>query len=290
MATLHLNETQRWVQLEGASNFRDVGGLITRNATHRVKWGKIYRAGELSALKPEGWNELVRRGVKHICDLRRADEYTLYPIKPPQNSGIQLHTWEFSSGALEDMSQMAAGIRAALRPLNQMDDETLRKWVISRHVHYEDTASMLKKHIRGVFDIVLEVCREDKGGSVIVCCGAGKDRTGFVIAFLLEALDVARNEILDDYELTSAAYLRSPPDMNWLKPLFEANGLDELSSRVILAMSLAHRPAMAQALEALSAPYHWSIREYLGKEFALSDEEVAVLRKALLEPNTEKSI
>ena len=41
--------SRRVVPLEGQTNFRDLGGYRTADG-RRVKWGKIYRSGELSRL------------------------------------------------------------------------------------------------------------------------------------------------------------------------------------------------------------------------------------------------
>lgn len=58
--------------------------------------------------------------------------------------------------------------------------------------------------------IVLELAVELASANVVVACSLGKDRTGFVVAALLQLLDVAREAILADYTLSNEhlAYFR----------------------------------------------------------------------------------
>jgi len=44
------DSAKRHVNLQGAANFRDLGGYTTKDG-HRVKWGKVYRSADISKLE-----------------------------------------------------------------------------------------------------------------------------------------------------------------------------------------------------------------------------------------------
>jgi hypothetical protein len=56
--------------------------------------------------------------------------------------------------------------------------------------------------------IVLEIAHEAATSPIVVTCALGKDRTGFVVAALLQMLDVSREMILCDYELSNECLAR----------------------------------------------------------------------------------
>ena len=93
-----------------------------------------------------------------------------------------------------------------------------------------------------------------------------------------------REEILQDYALTSQAYIAQPPSMEHLKPMLAAAGLDELSQRVLNIMSMANTPAMTKALEQLSVKGNGSIVQFLKNEIGVTQEVIDGLKSALLEP------
>jgi protein-tyrosine phosphatase len=64
---------------------------------------------------------------------------------------------------------------------------------------YRNFARNARHHVATLFEHAL--ARE--GRPMLVHCTAGKDRTGFMIAMLLTALDVPREAILEDYLVTN---------------------------------------------------------------------------------------
>jgi protein-tyrosine phosphatase len=277
--------TTTWLALGGVSNARDIGGLRTSDGKHRVRYGVVYRSGELSACDAAAWTELVdRRGVRHLCDLRRADERELYPVTPPP--GVHVHAWDFAAHLEADVQARVAHIRAALEPLNAAPDADLTAFVAAQHAHYADLPSVMRAHLRGVFDVVLGLADDAAAAAaaVVVYCQAGKDRTGFAIAFLLAAVGVEQEAILDDYELTTYAYEHAPPPHEHLRKLLMASGLDGLSPRVLRAMSIAYRPMMKHALDSYAAAHGGSLAKYVQANLGVTDAEIAKLRTILLEP------
>jgi protein tyrosine/serine phosphatase len=64
---------RREIPLVGQNNFRDLGGY--RAADGRgVKWGQLYRSGELSELEDDDVERLTELGIRSVVDLRSQTE------------------------------------------------------------------------------------------------------------------------------------------------------------------------------------------------------------------------
>ncbi|MFO7860113.1 MAG: tyrosine-protein phosphatase [Desulfosalsimonas sp.] len=63
----------RRVHLDGAVNFRDIGGYETTDG-QRVKWGRAFRADGLSRLTDPDLDLLGRMGIQRVYDFRTTTE------------------------------------------------------------------------------------------------------------------------------------------------------------------------------------------------------------------------
>src|SRR6266481_3625354 len=63
----------RRLPLEGAKNFRDLGGYRTSDG-HYVRWGQVYRSGYLVNLTPKDSEYLNNLGIRVVCDVRAEGE------------------------------------------------------------------------------------------------------------------------------------------------------------------------------------------------------------------------
>ncbi|MEC2715319.1 tyrosine-protein phosphatase, partial [Bacillus cereus] len=80
---------ERRLPLQGAFNFRDMGGYETTDG-RKVKWGKLYRSEELAGLTEWDIVYLQKSGLKLICDYR-----TDFEVKHKPNPEITgaLQVW-----------------------------------------------------------------------------------------------------------------------------------------------------------------------------------------------------
>lgn len=63
----------RRVELQGAANFRDLGGYPTSNGRH-VKWGLVFRSNHLANLTVADYRMLDTLHIRTVFDLRTAGE------------------------------------------------------------------------------------------------------------------------------------------------------------------------------------------------------------------------
>jgi protein-tyrosine phosphatase len=176
---------QRHVLLDGAANFRDLGGYETAEG-RTLRWHKVFRSDALSALTAADQARLRALGVKLVCDLRLPGERRHAPSALPDELAIERFEPGFiPRGTLDMLAQIRAG--------------TLHGEEIVEHVkgHYWH---MPRDHAE-VFGAVLRRLAESR--PAVIHCTSGKDRTGLTVALLLLALGVPLETIYEDYLLTN---------------------------------------------------------------------------------------
>jgi len=73
-----ISQNQRVLNIDGALNFRDLGGYQSADG-RRVKWGKMYRSAQLDRLSSQGIAEMAALDLRTVVDLRFSDETHKYP-------------------------------------------------------------------------------------------------------------------------------------------------------------------------------------------------------------------
>ena len=114
---------------------------------------------------------------------------------------------------------------------------------------------------------------------VVVHCAAGKDRTGVVIAMLLEILGVSRDDIMDDYLKTNAAR-----DALYNRLIRRSHGVDygTVSDQVIEPMITANTRYL-DAMFATVARAYGDMASYADRALKLSAADIETLRQRLVE-------
>ncbi len=180
----------RHLPFEGTPNFRDLGGYATLDG-RTVRWGHLFRSGQLSRLSEGDVALLASLRLDLICDFRRPEERrrdpSVLPSPAPRCLSLSI-TPGSDEGFFRDASASKAG-----REL--MFDFMLG---INRNFALEQAAAY-----RGMFE---QLVRE-RPQRMLFHCAAGKDRTGFAAAIILLALGVPREQVMADYLLTSEYYL-----------------------------------------------------------------------------------
>ena len=116
---------------------------------------------------------------------------------------------------------------------------------------------------------------EWKNLPVVVHCTAGKDRTGWGAAILLEALGVDRETIYHDYELTNQYLVRN-------LDLLAERYPDMESLEVFHTMLAAHPDYLAAGHETMESTFG-SFENYLGDGLGFTPEERTRMQDHLLE-------
>jgi len=200
--------TARWIQLEGAVNVRDVGGMITADG-RAIRPGALIRSANLQHLTTTDVTTLVRDlGVRRVVDLRtdveveRAAPGLLHA--QPDVVVHHLSLYPDSDGNAENVvaidEKPAAGTDDdAAKPVLPWQGDKLtpdRAPVVSSYLRY------LTRRPDSIVAALRAIAEPD--GATLVHCAAGKDRTGVVVALALTVVGVPPESVAADYALTQS--------------------------------------------------------------------------------------
>jgi protein tyrosine/serine phosphatase len=187
----------RWIDLDGAANVRDLGGLPTKDG-RSTRPGRLIRSDNLQNLTERDVRALVdEHNVRTVADLRTHVEVRsegpgpLTDIDDVEIRNLSLfpeagHTTD----AAADDPDGPVVLPWQERDRNRSEDEP-RRGVSGVYLGYLEERA----------DSVVAALRLIAGspGATIVHCAAGKDRTGVVVALALAEVGVTREAIVEDY-------------------------------------------------------------------------------------------
>ena len=180
-----------WIDLQGAANVRDVGGLPTVDG-RRTRSGVLVRADNLQGLTPDDVTRLLDDiGVRTVIDLRSTGEVHLEGPGPLVGRAEHHHLTLIPESPGEPDSAEVD------RAVPTMDDRSARRGETPRDMtgyylgYVEDQPDNLAQALRLLAD--------PANGPTVVHCAAGKDRTGTVVALALSLAGVTRDEVVADY-------------------------------------------------------------------------------------------
>ncbi len=174
------------IHLSGAGNFRDVGKIYL-DSSHFIRAGFLYRSDSPSKYTDDDWKMLKDLGITLIIDLRSDKESDKDPYTPVE--GIRyIRNPVYNNDPIKSVMNHILFNRSRL---GDMMANAYLKMV-------NDRAKSFGKSIQFIADNL------DHG--TIVHCTAGKDRTGILVAMILDLMGVGKKDILYDYSLSNAGF------------------------------------------------------------------------------------
>ena len=173
---------ERGVKFARVFNFRDLGGYPTVDG-RSVRWGRLFRADDLSRLGDDDRERFDALGIRTVVDLRRPHEVDEDGRFPPFDGVTYEH------------------VHLVHRPwpLAEFADTDERvAYVVDRYRELRDEAT-------DGLGRALRLIADPDAAPLVFHCIAGKDRTGVVSALTLSLLGVDDEVIAEDYELSEAA-------------------------------------------------------------------------------------
>ena len=159
-------------------NFRDLGGLATADG-RRVRHGMLFRSDDIGALDAADWHALqADLGLATAIDMRSGFEDEMAAGAKTVAGGVVVHRVPILDGSMMHAAQSG----------------DLDLGLMYGHIVGE-SGPALAAGVNAVADAV----------PALVFCTAGKDRTGLLVALLLEAIGVRRAEVVADYVRSGVA-------------------------------------------------------------------------------------
>ncbi len=244
-----------WIELEGAVNVRDLGGLPTEDG-QRTAGARLLRADNLQELSPSDVAMVVHDlGVTTVVDLRSPDELESEGPAPLDAVAAVRHAHHPVLPELGSNTDMIAGalLTKASGDKSRYPDDP----VCGHYLGYlEDRPDQVVAALRSI---------AHSDGAALVHCAAGKDRTGVVVALALTVAGVTPQAVVADYAATAerteaivARLLASPT----------------YASDIGSKPADSHRPrpeTMAAFLEQMDSRYGGVVRWLTDHDFSAAD-------------------
>lgn len=256
-----------WIDLDGAVNVRDLGGLPTVDGGSTIP-GRLLRSENLQDLSPADVTMLVKEiGVTTVVDLRSTEELE---VEGP--------------GPLDAVTSVRHEHYPILKELGSGSEVVSEALLVTRierdRARYPDNVvtghylGYLEERPEEVAGALRSIATSE--GAAIVHCAAGKDRTGVIVALALTAAGVEPEAIVADY-MASGDRIEAIIGRLRRSRTYGAS----LSVRPVAA-HVPHEDTMRAFLEQLDVRYGGLPRWLSGIGFA--DDEFSLLRAKLREP------
>jgi protein-tyrosine phosphatase len=251
MSDSHARSPARHLDLAGASNFRDLGGYRASDG-RGVRWRQLFRSNHLGNVT-DGDVEILRGlGLKNAFDFRGTEERATAICALTE---IAVHSLPIEPTVVAALrARLADGVALSTADAVDVMRDSYRNYV-----------SQNTPRFRALFAHLLE----DRA-PLVIHCSAGKDRTGFACALILQALGVPDEVIAEDYLLTNRFYRREP------------SAGSDLPDDVRQVLGSVETSFLAAAYDAVGADYG-DLETYFRDGLGLGARERATLQASYLE-------
>lgn len=251
---------ERRVAMEGAVNFRDIGGYRTADG-RQVKWGRVYRADGLARLTHRDHELFKHMGISRVFDFRTQAEVSHAPNLLPDDVDIDYINLPVMHGEFDFVS--------AMQRIREGDAD----WLTPDF--------MLKGYIgnlekfAGVWGRVISELADPECVPMVFHCTGGKDRTGTCAALILLMLGVPEEIVITDHQLSNVYIAELLPRIS---KLIASYGVDP---DVINPYLTAPRECILAVLDYINDQYG-SAGVYLSQKAGLSQRQQELIRRNLL--------
>lgn len=257
---------RRHVPLRGQPNFRDLGGYATADG-RRVRWGRVYRSGELSQLTDADVAVLAKLGIKTVVDLRSPEE-------------VQMR----------GESRMPDGARTVRLPIASGDMFSKLVPMLLKGDFSRLPSNLLERVNRALvrdcaeqYGALLQTLLDATNQPVVFHCTQGKDRAGFGAAMVLSALGVPWDVVVEDYLLSNECRRDDNEKMlGMIRQLAASKGGSDVDVGKVEAL-LVVKPDSLHAAHAEIRERHGDMDTFLAGALGLGGESRDRLRDHLLE-------
>ena len=238
--------------LQGASNFRDLGGYAGHGG-RPLRWRRLFRSDHLAVLTEADKARLAALGLAQAFDFRGQQERAALGYELP---GVTQHSLAIEPTVVQRMQDlMTSGQALTPRRMAELMSDLYRALVNDQSPRFAE-----------LFEHLLTA-----DAPLVFHCTAGKDRTGFAAALILLALGVPRELVRQDYLITNRV-IRQPPLVQSVLP-----------PEVLAVLWQVQPDFLDAALQAVDAD-HGGIDRYLQRRLGLGPAALRTLADRYLQP------
>ncbi|MGI9571166.1 MAG: tyrosine-protein phosphatase, partial [Desulfobulbia bacterium] len=264
-------QQNRHIPLVGQSNFRDIGGYSTTDG-RTVKWGQVYRTGELPRLTDEDVAILEKLDLQMVHNFLLDEEIAERgeDLLPDKTLLVK-----------NPIKTSADDLVLAVVEARKTGDFSLIPPDLNKDVH-----RILALEGREEYAAMIRALSDPQNRPFAYHCSHGVHRTGTATAILLSALGVPWENVREDYLLSNT--YRAEENERRIKQLTseaaKTLGIPEedVDTTNIVAFYLLQGDYIDGTLEVINQEYG-SMDKYLKTGLGLSQDEIDVLKEQLLE-------
>ncbi|KAI8988774.1 tyrosine phosphatase family-domain-containing protein [Pilobolus umbonatus] len=190
----------RWVDVDGVSNFRDIGGWPLKDGSGYIRERTVFRSGKPDGITPEGCATLSHLNVKAIFDFRLPHEMKEEDLSQ-RLPGVNRFEYNLYANVVKSISDYIKYLMVFLD-----GPEGFAK-------AYMTILESGKVFLGEVFRYMIRELSTASKASILVHCTAGKDRTGLFIMVLLGLCYVDEEIIAKEYDLSRLGYFDYEKDV-----------------------------------------------------------------------------
>ena len=252
---------ERRIHFRGTDNTRDLGGYRTRDG-RRVRWGQLYRSGDLSDLPRSDYDYFRHVGIQEVIDFRTPEDRDRKPDQLPSIDSLatpQLPMYGNDQSRKENR-----------KLLQRADPDNFN----SEDILLAYNQRYIKQHTPELAQAFEELLRQER--PLLYHCSAGKDRTGLMSALLLLVLDVPMETVMRDFMASNYYRQETIRFKTRFAPLIGIN------RRIALPLLEVRPNYLQEALQTIIDEYG-SLEQYFQEGLDLTKHEQATLQEKYLE-------
>ncbi|MEZ4215251.1 MAG: tyrosine-protein phosphatase [Myxococcota bacterium] len=253
--------------LERVANFRELGGLATRDG-RRVRRARVFRSGHWGRASAADVAALDALGVAVVVDFRSEKDVAHEGADRLPDGCAHLHLPTADPAAHLDTRDIILSGDAALVRAHFGDGRAERSMRAS--------AEKLAVERTDVFGAFLAKLAEPGCPPALFHCSAGKDRAGWAASCLLLALGVGEDDVVEHYLVSNRTY----------DAAMQHGALPALPDEVLALVRplLQVRAEYAHAAIGAARARFGTLDAYFREGLGLADEQREQLRANWLEP------
>jgi protein-tyrosine phosphatase len=263
---LEQRSAHRVLNFEGISNFRDLGGYRASDG-RTVKWGRLYRSGNLAEASKADLAGLQTLGLTTFIDFRSGVEKTEEPNRLPEAPGFTVVDIpvldEGNKNLFGEISERIETDNFDGFDPGQVMEQANRQFA-------EEFTPQFRQFVHAVLDA--------DGTPVLWHCTAGKDRTGFAAAILLRILGVPQDTVVADYMASRQPALEARQDQLLMLRVFKG---EDVAEKIAVLLGVEQQWLEA-GFEEIDETWG-SFDNYVSSGLQLSATDIQRLRDTLLE-------